>query len=151
MTAPRVAELNAYTPVELYPSNDLLSDLGQLRSYQVVVLTSTPLKDQRVIADYCHENGIFVVIADTFGLFGFVFTDFGKQFTVVDTTGEDPVSGIISDIDADGLVTALDETRHGLEDGDYVTFSEVEGMEGLNGASPREVTVKGMNGPQNFF
>ena len=46
-------------------------------------------------------------------------------------------------IDEEGLVSALDETRHGLEDGDYVTFSEVEGMEALNRCEPRKVTVKG--------
>ncbi len=49
----------------------------------------------------------------------------------------------MADVDEDGLVSALDETRHGLEDGDYVTFSEVEGMEGLNGCEPRKITVKG--------
>lgn len=43
----------------------------------------------------------------------------------------------------DAVVTCLDETRHGLEDGDYVTFSEVKGMEGLNGCEPRKVTTKG--------
>lgn len=37
----------------------------------------------------------------------------------------------------------MDETRHGLEDGDFVTFSEVKGMEELNGCEPRKVTVKG--------
>lgn len=41
------------------------------------------------------------------------------------------------------MVTCLDETRHGLEDGDFVTFSEVQGMEELNGCEPRKVTVKG--------
>jgi ubiquitin-activating enzyme E1 len=40
-------------------------------------------------------------------------------------------------------VTTLDETRHGLEDGDFVTFSEIKGMEELNGCEPRKVTVKG--------
>ena len=40
-------------------------------------------------------------------------------------------------------MSALDETRHGLEDGDYVTFLEVKGMEGLNAGDPRKVTVKG--------
>jgi len=40
-------------------------------------------------------------------------------------------------------VTCLDETRHGLEDGDFVTFSEVQGMTELNGCEPRKVTVKG--------
>lgn len=41
------------------------------------------------------------------------------------------------------MVTCMDETRHGLEDGDYVTFTEVKGMEGLNSSEPRKVTTKG--------
>lgn len=41
------------------------------------------------------------------------------------------------------MVTCLDETRHGLEDGDFVTFTEVQGMTGLNGCAPRKVAVKG--------
>ena len=40
-------------------------------------------------------------------------------------------------------MTCLEETRHGLEDGDFVTFSEVKGMEVLNGCEPRKITVKG--------
>lgn len=143
VTAPRVSELNPYTPVNLHPSDSLTGDLSQLKSYQVVVLTDTSLKDQLKIAEYCHENGIYVVISDTCGLFGSVFTDFGKKFTVGDATGENPLNGIIADIDSEGMVSALDETRHGLEDGDFVTFTEVEGMEGLNDAAPRKITVKG--------
>lgn len=143
VTAPRVAELNAYTPASVHPAKSLTSDLSQLSQYQVVVLTSTPLRDQIAISDYCHEHGIYLVIADTFGLFGTIFADFGKQFTVGDATGETPLSGIVAAIDSDGLVSALDETRHGLEDGDYVTFTEVQGMEGLNIADPRKITVKG--------
>lgn len=37
----------------------------------------------------------------------------------------------------------MDETRHGLEDGDFVTFTEVQGMEELNGCEPRKISVKG--------
>ncbi|RKU45084.1 hypothetical protein DL546_007781 [Coniochaeta pulveracea] len=143
VTAPRVAELNAYTPVQVHEAQSLTDNLSQLDKYQVVVLTNTPLKDQLTIGDYCHQKGIYVVVADTFGLFGGVFCDFGKTFTVLDATGENPVSGIVAGIDEEGIVSALDETRHGLEDGDYVTFSEVEGMEALNGCEPRKVTVKG--------
>jgi ubiquitin-activating enzyme E1 len=40
-------------------------------------------------------------------------------------------------------VTCLDEARHGLEDGDFVTFTEVQGMEELNDCKPRKVSVKG--------
>ena len=45
--------------------------------------------------------------------------------------------------DKEGVVTCLDETRHGLEDGDFVTFTEVQGMVELNACEPRKVTVKG--------
>jgi ubiquitin-activating enzyme E1 len=121
----------------------LTSDLSQFDKYQVVVLTNTPIKDQIVIGDYLHKKGIYLVVADTFGLFGSIFCDFGDKFTVLDPTGEAPVSGIVAGIDEEGLVSALDETRHGLEDGDYVTFTELEGMEALNSAEPRKVTVKG--------
>jgi ubiquitin-activating enzyme E1 len=143
VTAPRVSELNSYVPISPFESDSLTADLSQLKRFQVVVLTNTPLKDQLAIAEFCHNNGIYVVIADTFGLFGYIFNDFGKNFTVGDPSGEDPVSGIVADIDETGLVSALDESRHGLEDGDYVTFTEVKGMEGLNNADPRKVTVKG--------
>lgn len=143
MTIPRVAELNAYTPISEHPSKSLTDDLSLLSRYQVVVLTGTPLKDQIKIADYCHQHGIFVVIADVYGLFGTIFTDFGKDFAIADPTGENPVSGIVAGIDDDGLVSALDETRHGLEDGDFVTFTEVQGMEALNNSEPRKITVKG--------
>ena len=40
-------------------------------------------------------------------------------------------------------MTCLDETRHGLEDGDFVTFTEVQGMVELNGCEPRKISVKG--------
>ena len=143
VTAPRVSELNPYTPIKIHPSKTLTSNLEELKSYQVVVLTDTSLNDQLLISDYCHENGIYVVIADTYGLFGTIFTDFGKNFTCGDPTGEEAHSGIVAAIDSDGLVSALDETRHGLEDGDFVTFTEVEGMEKINDAAPRKITVKG--------
>lgn len=122
-------------------------NLSQFDKYQVVVLTNTPLHLQKTIGDYCHEKGIYFIVADVFGLFGSLFCDFGKNFTVIDTTGENPVSGIVAGINEEGLVSALDESRHGLEDGDYVTFSEIEGMEALNNCEPRKVTV---NGPYTF-
>ena len=143
ITAPRVAELNSYTPVSVHKAKSLSDDLAQLKQYQVIVLTNTSLKDQLVISEYCHKHGIYLVIADTFGLFGYIFTDFGKDFTVGDVTGENPISGIVADIDETGLVSALDETRHGLEDGDYVEFAELKGLDALNGAAPRKITVKG--------
>ncbi|KAG9254277.1 uncharacterized protein F5Z01DRAFT_736579 [Emericellopsis atlantica] len=142
VTVPRVAELNAYTPIRVHPSSSL-EDNSQFDQYQVVVLTGVPIHLQQSIGDYCHSKGIHVVIADTFGLFGSLFCDFGEDFTCMDPTGENPLTGIIAGINEEGLVSSLDDKRHGLEDGDYVTFSEVEGMEALNGCDPMKITVKG--------
>ncbi|KAF3938028.1 hypothetical protein ABW19_dt0200204 [Dactylella cylindrospora] len=141
-TQPRLAELNTYVPVSIHTENPI-ENIDSLAKYQVVVLTETPLDIQLKINEFCHQNKIYFISADVRGLFGNIFCDFGEGFSIIDPTGENPVSGIISDIDDDGLVTALDETRHGLEDGDYVTFTEVEGMDKINDGVPRKVEVKG--------
>lgn len=128
--------------MELAPRN-VLVDLEPLLKYKAVVLTDHPLADQVRINQYCHDHKIAFVSVCTHGLFGSIFCDFGDEFAVVDPTGETAVSGILAGVDEEGLVTALDESRHGLEDGDYVTFSEVQGMEKLNDAEFK-IEVKGM-------
>ncbi|KAL1469914.1 hypothetical protein MTO96_040780, partial [Rhipicephalus appendiculatus] len=40
-----------------------------------------------------------------------------------------------------GVVTTLHKARHGFEDGDYVTFSDVRGMTEINDGPPMEVIV----------
>ncbi|XP_013411882.1 ubiquitin-like modifier-activating enzyme 1 [Lingula anatina] len=141
-TLPRLAELNNYVPVAAY-TGELNHDY--LKQFQVVVLTNTPLKEQLEIDAFCHKENIRVIVADTRGLFGQIFCDFGEQFVVSDTNGEQPVSNMISAItkDKNAVVTCLDESRHGYEDGDYVTFSEVQGMTELNDSEPRKITVLG--------
>ncbi|KDR20513.1 Ubiquitin-like modifier-activating enzyme 1 [Zootermopsis nevadensis] len=138
----QLSELNMYVPTKAY--NGQLTD-DFLKQFRVVVLTNSSLKEQLRIAEVTHENDIALIIADTRGLFAQVFCDFGKKFTVVDTTGENPVSAMIASIsqEPEGVVTCLDETRHGLEDGDYVTFSEVLGMSELNGCAPKKIRVLG--------
>ncbi len=42
-----------------------------------------------------------------------------------------------------GEVTCLEDVKHGLEDGDFVTFSEMKGMTELNGCKPVEIKVTG--------
>ncbi|KAK7470927.1 E1 ubiquitin-activating protein [Stygiomarasmius scandens] len=145
-TLPRLAELNAYVPVRNLggePGQEISVDL--ISGFQVVVLCGVPLAKQLEINDWTHENGIHFIATETRGLFGSVFNDFGPKFTCVDPTGEQPLTGMIVSVEKDkeGLVTCLDETRHGLEDGDFVTFSEVQGMTELNGCEPRKISVKG--------
>lgn len=144
VTVPRLAELNSYVPVHLLEGSGEISP-SMVDKFQVVVLTNTTLSKQTEIDEHCHEKGIAFIAADVRGLFGYAFNDLGPKFTCVDPTGENPLSGIIADIDQDkdAVVTCLDEQRHGLEDGDFVTFTEVKGMTQLNDSAPRKVTVKG--------
>ncbi|KAJ1967860.1 E1 ubiquitin-activating protein [Dispira parvispora] len=142
VTAPRLAELNQYVPVHVLgesPTPDVLE------RFSVVVLTGATLEQQLEINRFTHSNKRAFIAADTYGLFGHVFCDFGPAFAVTDTNGEEPIEGMIAAIskDKEGLVTSLDETRHGLEDGDYVTFNEIQGMTELNQCEPRPVKVTG--------
>mgnify|MGYP002631617559 CR=1 FL=1 len=120
---------------------------GLVLGGRALALTApSPLSCQAIpINDACRVAGARFIMTDTFGLFGSVFCDFGDEFVVVDTNGEEPMSAMIASITQDeaGLVTCLDEGRHGLEDGDYVTFTEVRGMDQLNDSDARPVKVVG--------
>ncbi|ORX47471.1 ubiquitin-activating emzyme E1, partial [Hesseltinella vesiculosa] len=142
VTQPRLAELNQYVPVHVL-EGELTQDV--LKNYKAVVATELPLSKQLEISEICHANQIYFISTEVRGLFGRVFNDFGNQFEVIDTTGEEPLNGMIAAVsnDTESVVTCLDETRHGLEDGDYVTFTEVKGMEQLNGCTPRKIKVLG--------
>uniref|UniRef100_A0A8C0Z0I2 Ubiquitin-like modifier-activating enzyme 1 n=1 Tax=Canis lupus familiaris TaxID=9615 RepID=A0A8C0Z0I2_CANLF len=142
VSQPRLAELNSYVPVSAY-TGPLVEDF--LSGFQVVVLTNTPLEDQLRVGEFCHSRGIKLVVADTRGLFGQLFCDFGEEMILTDSNGEQPLSAMVSMVtkDSPGVVTCLDEARHGFESGDYVSFSEVQGMVELNGSQPMEIKVLG--------
>lgn len=138
----KLAELNNY--VKVTSSTQELTD-EFLQQFQVVVLTNSSLADQLRIGDLTHACNIKLIVADTRGLFGSIFCDFGEKFTVFDTNGEPLRACIVSHISQaeQGVVTVHDEQRHDLEDGECVTFEEVEGMTELNGCSPIQVKYLG--------
>ncbi|XP_057312702.1 ubiquitin-like modifier-activating enzyme 1 isoform X2 [Hydractinia symbiolongicarpus] len=138
----KLSELNSYVPVSIH-KGELTEDC--LLRYQAIVLTNSSLEEQLRVSDFTHKNGLKLIIVDTRGLFGQLFCDFGDDFVVSDVNGEQCISNMIASVtkDVEGVVTCLDETRHGMEDGDYVTFSEVQGMVELNGCEPRKIKVLG--------
>jgi len=142
VTIEKIRELNSYVPVNVHEGELTENVLSQ---FQCVVLTNSALEDQLRIGDITHKNGQKLIVVDTKGLFGQLFCDFGEEFSVMDTNGEQPINNMIASVtnDKESIVTCLDETRHGLEDGDYVTFSEVQGMTELNGSEPRKIKVLG--------
>ena len=136
----KLAKLNPYVSTSVQAGALDQAALGQ---FGVVVLAGAPLDEQLRIGAACRSLGAALIVADTRGLFGQVFCDFGAEFTVRDATGESAQTAMIAGITRDGTVTCLDETRHGLEDGDLVTFSEVKGMTELNDTKPIKIKVTG--------
>lgn len=139
----KLAELNINVQVKTH-SGPLL-DEQLLTKYHVIVLTESAYDEIKQISEITHQRNIALIVAATSGLIGQIFCDFGQNFQVHDQDGEQPRSVMIASItkEIDGIVTCIDETKHGFQDGDYVTFSEVQGMAELNGCQPRKINVIG--------
>ncbi|NXT62633.1 UBA7 enzyme, partial [Chaetops frenatus] len=138
-----LAELNPRVVVEAH-TGELLEAF--LAPFQVVVLTESPLEEQLRIGDFCHAEGICFIVADTKGLAGQLFCDFGERFVVDDPAEGDPVCAAVQHISQGnpGVVTCVgteDNRGHLFCDGDLVTFSGVQGMTELNDQKPIPVRV----------
>lgn len=120
----QLSELNHYVPTTAY-TGQLTEEI--LKKFRVVVLTDNNEAEHKRVAEITRKYNIALIIGLTRGLFGQVFCDFGPEFTVYDVNGAPPLSAMVAGIskDKDGVVTCLDEVRHGFEDGDSVTFIEV--------------------------
>jgi len=133
VSTPKLAELNSYVPTSSH-TGALTEDF--VKGFSVVVLTESTLDEQLEVSKVTHAHGIRLIVASTRGLYSQVFCDFGDEFQVSDVNGEQPLSAMVSSITKDkekgGVVTCLDEARHGFEDGDAIKFSEVKGMDEVN-------------------
>ncbi|NWH78807.1 UBA1 enzyme, partial [Piaya cayana] len=145
------AEASRRVLAELNPSVTVAAHTGELSeaflaSFQVVLLTESPLEEQLRVGDFCHAHGIHFIVADAKGLVGQLFCDFGERFVVDDPAEGDPVSGTVQHVSQGnpGVVTCVGTEGgrgHPFCDGDLVTFSGVEGMTELNGREPIPVRV----------
>eukprot|EP00362_Geleiidae_sp_MMETSP1317_P000976 CAMPEP_0201281344 /NCGR_PEP_ID=MMETSP1317-20130820/2466_1 /ASSEMBLY_ACC=CAM_ASM_000770 /TAXON_ID=187299 /ORGANISM="Undescribed Undescribed, Strain Undescribed" /LENGTH=87 /DNA_ID=CAMNT_0047590953 /DNA_START=418 /DNA_END=677 /DNA_ORIENTATION=+ len=79
---------------------------------------------------FCRANNVKFVCADSWGVAGYVFCDFGEEFIVRDKDGEEVKQSIVVSVTQGnpGVVTVHEDKRHGFTDGDFIKFQEVEGM-----------------------
>ena len=139
----RLAELNQYVPVKV---TDSLSPEGMSCCCVTVPLS---VEDSVSLNQKCRTSNCAFIKAQVAGVFAQVFCDFGKEFIVSDKDGENPSLSQVEAITVSnpGIVKVLeDHGRHGLETGDTVKFSRVQGMPELN---ETEHVVK-VTGPFTF-
>ncbi|KAK5577972.1 hypothetical protein RB653_002920 [Dictyostelium firmibasis] len=134
-------ELNPYVKVNTI-INSSLSDLilnnsNSLLQFKCIILTESNLNDQIEINEFCRKNDIKFIVADCYGLCGWVFNDFGDQFKVYDKNGEELKEVFISNISTQTspnqlIITCMENHMHGFEENDFIQFKEIIGMDQLN-------------------
>ncbi|KAK0403088.1 hypothetical protein QR680_016712 [Steinernema hermaphroditum] len=135
-----LAELNDSVEVSL--STDPLTE-EFVSGFELIILTDAPLEQQFLVNSWTRSKGRSLLVADARGLFSYIAVDVGKAFRIDDKNGEQCQEGHVEIINKEnGDITLIENASHNLEDGDYVTFSEVKGMTELNGCQPIKVTVK---------
>eukprot|EP00743_Colponemidia_sp_Colp-15_P004319 GILK01004659.1.p1 GENE.GILK01004659.1~~GILK01004659.1.p1 ORF type:complete len:1074 (+),score=225.12 GILK01004659.1:261-3224(+) len=138
----KLAELNPYVNVST-SSAELNESFIKAGNYRLVVVCNASFDDAVRLNDLCRACGVLFISAETRGLFARIFVDFGDTFVVTDATGEEPAMSLVAAITQGnpGVVTCVEDTRHGLETGDTVSFRDVSGMEELNDCPPKTVKV----------
>jgi ubiquitin-activating enzyme E1 len=110
VSSPKLVQLNQNVPVKTAQdelSENFLSQFkvvvltGEYEMYTIDLIDNKSLDELDRINQICRNvrpNPVRTVIADTRGIFGVVFCDFGEKFTIYDKDGEEPLSSIVSSI-----------------------------------------------------
>lgn len=144
----QLSQLNPDVAVSIHsgPVNEEL-----LRDVSVAVFSEASQAELMKFNEFCRSRSPAVgfIAADCFGLASTVFVDFGDGFSCRDKDGEEPRNAIVAAVTQEnpGTVHTHHERRHGFQDGDWVTFREVQGMTELNNSKPRQIKV---TGPYSF-
>lgn len=92
--------------------------------------------------EWTRQHGKQLIVADARGLFAYIFVDLGERFRIDDANGEQSREVLVEHINREtGEVFTLEKVMHGFEDGDHVTFSEVQGMPEVNDHEPIPIKV----------
>lgn len=94
VSAEKLAALNSYVPIKAIP--ELKPEY--IKNYQVVVLANASREMELKVNEWTRQYGACFLCGSTRGLFAYAFNDFGTQFPVIDTTGEECIAGIVASI-----------------------------------------------------
>lgn len=120
----KLRELNPYVSINGV-DKDMESIIDIISNYDVIVISGDyKLSEATFINNYCRMNYKKFIYAKTYGLFGFVFCDFGELFPILDIDGESPKEGMIMQI-SQGVYICNDP--HELLRGDKIKITDNTG------------------------
>eukprot|EP00941_MAST-03F_sp_MAST-3F-sp1_P001435 g1435.t1 len=134
----RLAELNPYCQVRVMKESPCSKRLHDEIRFHVVVSVDQRLSIVKNLSKWCRMDSHLTrfIVTGSHGVCGYIFNDFGSNFTVSDPTGRAPSEGVVvnlsSSISQEGkkcvVIETSDEMAHDLDSGDYVSFNGVPGL-----------------------
>ena len=126
----KLKNLNPFTTV------DIVEDIYEsIPNYNVVVLTDFFPKNNIIkIDEICAKHNIKFLFGMNMGLFGFIFSNFGKNHTIIDKDGKEPKRFVVTNITNEEkcLITIGENKKFDLENESEVLLKNIKGMEELN-------------------
>jgi ubiquitin-activating enzyme E1 len=135
----KLQELNPYVQLKVVSS----LSLDDHAHFHVVVYTEilSSFDEMIEINEFVRAKNIGFILSQTYGPQGFTFLDYGNNFHITDVDGEETSSinvAIITQTNPCIITVNLDK-RHKFQEGDFVKFSEVDGMTELNSLPPTKI------------
>lgn len=96
-----------------------------IKNYNLVIINNCTFEDALSLNRICHKLSIPFIMSGAFGLVGYVFNDFGDQFTILDTDGETYENLIIKSVN-ENIITFKD--KHNLGDSDILLVTTLDNI-----------------------
>ena len=116
-----------------------------IKKFNIVIISEIMnLEDLYEINNLTRKYNINFIYTLNLGLTGFLFNDFGENHSIYDSNGEKKLSYEIFNIEEkknsyEIYINIKDDKPFELQEGNYVIFKNVKGLESLNDLKPRKI------------
>ena len=137
----KLSLLNKYVEVLIYKGN-FREDLNR---FNLIIITEImKIEELYEINEICRQNNIYFIYTLNLGLTGFIFNDFGDNHFVYDINGEKNLEyHIFNIVRKDNKYEIFVDIQKNeffyLEEGNFVIFKDVKGLEFLNDNIPKKI------------